>query len=313
MRKVYFAVITLVSLLALPLYAAGAFENDSQEAPAAPPPMPPEVEERIRQRIQEEVAPLTPAEIRLARELINASQQAANNRYDRAKARITTEPLDSRPGNEIPTIYAGVGFNTNVMFTDSVGKPWPIRVSSIGNREAFNLRPLDEHAFEIEALVPNTFTNITVFLEEQRTPLVFNVAPPRDHLDVIKTYAVNGLSPSTRTTHEDIARTASARSVQPGADPGLNLFLDGVPPQNAVPISVLQGPEVELWAWEGRLIVRTQMRLTTPSAEADPLYGANGWRVYSIRRPTSIMTFILNGQVATVAISEAAIANLRGG
>lgn len=287
--------------------------SEQKDTPVAPPALPPEVAARIADRIRDEVAPLTPEEIKLAREMINQSQRAANNRYERAEPRITTEPLDSRPGNKIPTIYAGVGFNTNVMFTDAGGKPWPIRVSSIGNRDAFNLRALDEHAFEIEVLIPNTYTNITVFLENQRSPLVFNVAPPDKHLDVIKTYAINGLSPASQDEHETAARMAQRRNIQPGADPGLNLFLDGVPPADALPIPVIQGPDVELWAWNHRLIIRTQMRLTTPSAEADPLYGANGWRVYSIRRPTSIMTFIANGQIQTVSVSESAIANLRGG
>lgn len=292
-----------------------SLEGDGIQAqevsPSAPPELPPEMKRRMLQRIQDQVAPLTAEEIRYARRLLNEMQQVSNNRYEDLEAKITTERLSSRPGSKIPTLHAGVGYNTNVMFSDSAGNPWPIRRSSIGNVEAFTIKELDEHAFEVEVRQANTFTNMTVFLVGQKTPLIFNISPPTEHLDVVKTYIVDGITPETQgeISTQRISHTGALH--QPSADPNLNLFLDGSIPESAVTVSVLSGPQVDLWVWNKQLIIRTDMRLMAPTSDVSPLYGANGWRVYSLSRPSSLLSFLRGGELTMVSISESALATIQ--
>src|SRR5690554_4594531 len=122
MKKHIAVALSFVALMTGNVMAEQEERNDAKP----PPELPPQVRERVLERIQDQVAPLSPEEIRFARQIINEMQQASNNRYENLEPKISTEVLNSRPGAEIPTLYAGVGFNTNVMFSDITGSPWPI-------------------------------------------------------------------------------------------------------------------------------------------------------------------------------------------
>lgn len=309
--------LTALSMIALLVGVASAGEDErtneerrSHGQPVQPPTqIPEEVRARAQQALHDQVSPLSAEEIRQLRDTLDGVQRVTNERYEHAEPRITTETIHNSPGSEIPIIYAGVGFNTSVLFQDAAGNPWRIRNASIGNNDAFELHEMDPHAVRIEVKQANTFTNISVLLEGQSTPLVFRIRPPSEHLDFVKTYAVNGLSPALQA---ESAASTSGGFTQPQRETSLNQFLNGQIPSEALPVSILSGPDVDMWSYEGRLIVRTQMQLTVPSADFQPLHGSNGWRVYSISRPNSVMTFLDGGSVQYVSISESVVASIRG-
>lgn len=281
-------------------------------AQEAPEKLPQDLQDEINQAIDNRTAPLTEDEINRALQNFNDSQRASRNRYPNAETKITTEVISSNPGANIPALYAGVGFNTNLVFKDASGQPWPILKSSVGNGDAFELSKVDDHILQVHVLMPNSFSNLSLLLEGQSVPTVINLKPPANKIDVIKTYVMeSGLSPKSTQRFQQAAQRKQVTNAPINKD--LNLFLDGVPPEAAVIVPVQSGPNIDIWRYKGKLIVKTQMRITVPAAESEPLYGNNGWRIYSISNPVSTMAFIDNGAPQLVSISESAITGLGNG
>lgn len=274
-----------------------------------PQELPKEIQDGINQAIDNETAPLTPEEIRRVKENFDTTQRASRDRYPEAKPVITTEVINNKPGSEIPTIFAGVGYNTNIVFKDASGSPWPIKKDSVGNSDAYTLNKIDDHILQIVVEQPNAYSNLSFLLDGQSSLMVVNLEPPKTKIDVIKTYVVqSGLSPKAQEQINSTVR--NQRSVSAKIDKNLNLFLDGTPPESAISIPVQSGPNIEIWRYKSKLVVKTRMRITSPNTDAEPLYGNNGWRVYSIDKPNSTMAFIDNGKPMLVSISESAISGM---
>lgn len=285
-------------------------QDSDSSGPARPRDLPPEIEQESLEVIKETVQPLSPEEIEFLRKGLNESQQATRNRYPNAKTVVTTEPLSMKPGSEIPTLYAGVNYNTNITFNDAAGNPWPVKSDSVGSQDAYTLNKITDHIFQLVVNQPNSFSNISILLDGTDSILTINVRPPEDVIDASKTYVVEGeLSPRTAQEVRRQAESNPGPSLPVNRD--LNQFLDGTIPEEANPIPVQSGPQIEVWAYKSQVIVKTQMKLTLPATDSEPLYGSNGWRVYAISRPSSTMSFIRNGEPVIVSVAENAIAHLK--
>ncbi len=292
----------------VPLAAALSLSSAAL-AQQAPSKLPEDVQEEINNAIDSNTAPLTEDEINRALANFNKTQRASRNRYPNAETKISTEVISNAPGSKIPTLHAGVGFVTNIVFKDAGGQPWPIEKDSVGNGDAFGTEKIDEHILQVTVKEPNSFSNLSFLLEGQSTLTVVNLRPPTEFIDVIKTYVLDsGLAPASVQRYEQAAQ--SNDTVHASINRELNLFLDGTPPEAAVTVPVQSGPAIDIWRYKEKLIVKTQMRITVPSAESEPLYGNDDWRVYSIANPVSTMAFIHNGSPKLVSISESAIAGM---
>lgn len=278
-----------------------------------PPPreLPEELLQQFADSVNDQAVVLSPEEYRQIRDLIDEIERAKSDRYDYAEPRISNQVISNEPGAEIPELSLGTNYNSYITFKDEAGNPWPIVHSNVGHSAAYTLNKINDYTFEVVVQQPNVFSNLTFMLEGYDGPIMINVGPPEHFIDYVKNYTIQGVGPATversRAASVRVARTHE----QPSVNRSLSAFLNGIPPEDAIPVSVIRGVDVDMWVWDGRLVVRTQMRLLAPSADAEPLYGQNGWRVYSLRNPNSVLTFVHNNQTEMAFISESAISELR--
>ncbi|MBJ7265571.1 DotH/IcmK family type IV secretion protein [Idiomarina abyssalis] len=305
MRLALLSAIALLPVLALA-------QEDKPEEPPAPIPMSDDVKQAEVNTIVDEVQSLTPEQIQLALMLYKRNASATNNRYPNAKRLITTSHISNSPGEVQPKLHLGIGLPSAVAFTDSTGTPWPVDKVLVDTSvvEWEKLRP---HLVSLTALSVSPHTNILVILKDSQEAFSINIMPVKDEIDSYKTFQViTGMAPSTTKRVEMQRAAAQSNTPTTAKSQAYEKFLRRDIPDSAVSVPLRNAPENEVFAWQfdNKLIVLSQLRMLSPQVEP-ALHGANGWRVYALKQPDSVMLFLQNNSATTVTFSEMTASAIR--
>lgn len=224
------------------------------------------------------------------------------------KQRNTSEPLDERPGAPTKELTLAKGLDTNVVFVDAMGEPWPIQKADVSNG-AYSVALTGEHI--VKLTVKRTFVtaNLTVLLVDKTLPMTFRLSHAQKltgEVDVTKIYRVPGISPMSEKKPMQLKGEPI-----PDMRLDLNPFLDDLPPREAIEVQVNGPSDVKVWTYRGKLVVRTKKELITPVGL--PVYGVSGWRIYEIENPMPVLVLLDEGEQHYAYIPEDSIADLSNG
>ncbi|HGK7310981.1 TPA: hypothetical protein ACJ51G_000958 [Aeromonas hydrophila subsp. hydrophila] len=224
------------------------------------------------------------------------------------KQRNTSEPFDERPGAPTKELTLAKGLDTNVVFVDAMGEPWPIQKADVSNG-AYSVSLTGEHI--VKLTVKRTFVtaNLTVLLVDKTMPMTFRLSHAEKltgTVDVTKVYRVPGISPMSEKKPAQLKGEPI-----PDMRLDLNPFLDDLPPREAIEVQVNGPSDVKVWTYRGKLVVRTKKELITPVGL--PVYGVSGWRIYEVENPMPVLVLLDEGEQHYAYIPEDSIADLANG
>jgi hypothetical protein len=217
----------------------------------------------------------------------------------------SSEDIDPRPGSKIKVIDVGLGVDTDLVFVDSMGEPWPVRLAKVAN-PAYSVSTIAEHIVRIEVKKTFVTSSVNILLYGQTQPLILRLKHQLDlkgSVDGVKTYRISGISPMSEK-----------KPIGVGGEPipelrlDLNPFLDDLAPDDAIPVQVDGPTDVKVWTYKNKLVVRTKKTLVTPVGL--PLYGVNGWKIYEVENPMPVIVLLEDGQQHYAYIPEDSISDM---
>ncbi|MEM0550299.1 MULTISPECIES: DotH/IcmK family type IV secretion protein [Aeromonas] len=270
------------------------------------PELPPEINEKMYGIGALEVEQLNDDEYRdLYQRSSNTAKTMDELSAGQFKQRNTSEVVDERPGAPTKMMTLGLGLDTNVVFVDAMGEPWPIQAADVSN-SAYEISQIGEHIVKIKVKRSFVTANLSVLLVNKTLPMTFRLSHARNltsEVDVTKTYRVSGISPMS-----DAKPTQIKGEPIPDLRLDLNPFLDDLAPKEATEVQVNGPGDVKVWVYRGKLVVRTKKELVTPVGL--PVYGVSGWRVYEIENAMPVLVLIEDGEQHYAYIPEDSIAGL---
>lgn len=259
--------------------------------------------------------PLTPAMIQDLKRRYDAVQQARTGDDGTSfMATPMTRSINASlgPGGVTTIIETVPGYPTAITFLDSTGQPWPIAWDTNGlpvggggpsNGSAGPSGPAID-AIGLNVSVPFKGSNVLqlqpnspylrggvlVTLKGAPKPLSFMIVSGKGQYDANMTVQVSGRGPDAR---EDIITRPD--TPETGA-PYLTAMLDGVPPANAVPLSVqgVSPDAVRAWSMGGKVYIRTSYTLLSPEWTASE-DGSDGTTIYAVPE-TPVVLLSADGQ-----------------
>lgn len=236
--------------------------------------------------------PLSPSQIRMLRNMYDATQQAAVT-YPGVPPRPTASSLavSLSPGATPPVVRLGAGFVTSLVFVDSTGSPWPIDSYSLGNPTAFNIQwDKKSNILLIQAVTAHRMGNLAVILKGLNTPVMINLNPGQAAMDVRVDLRIPGFGPQAKPVFNTLPGTES---------PVLLALLDGISPPGA---KSLKSSACENCAWliDGKLYLRTQFTVLSP-AWISTMSSADGTHVYEMQS-TPLVLASYNGKTIKMRI-----------
>lgn len=220
------------------------------------------------------------------------------------------------PGGAVPIIQTVQGYPTALAFVDSTGQPWPIAwdtnsnptsTSSGGQGAAVQAQGFDVHVplkgSNVLQIAPRSSQprgGILVNLEGSPVPLAFMVVGGRDRYDARVDVRVAGRGPNARVeiiTRPNIPETGAA---------SLTAMLDGVPPADAVPLSVtgVSPDDARAWRLGDKIYLRTQYTVLSPEWTASE-NGLGGMTIYALpSTPVVLLSDRNTGRSVTARLSE---------
>lgn len=236
--------------------------------------------------------PLSPSQIRMLRNMYDATQQAAVT-YPGVPPRPTASSLavNLSPGATPPVVRLGAGFVTSLVFVDATGAPWPIDSYSLGNPTAFNIQwDRKSNILLIQAISAHRIGNLAVLLKGLNTPVMVDLNPGQAAMDVRVDLRIPGFGPQAKPTFDTL----------PGSEsPVLLALLDGIPPPGA---KNLKSSACENCAWlvDKKMYLRTQFSVISP-AWISTMSSADGTHVYEMQT-TPLVLASYNGKTIKMKI-----------
>lgn len=243
-------------------------------------------------RVANSALPLTPEQIRLLRQLYDASQQAAAA-YPGIppKPTITSTPVDLSPGATPPVVRLSAGYVTSIVFVDATGAPWPISAYSIGNPQAFNVQwDKTSNILLIQAISTYRDGNLAVILKGLDTPVMIELKPGQRAMDSRMDLRIPRLGPNASPFQDGLPPTES---------PVLLSLLDGIPPANSKTLNASLCDECA-FLYQNKLYLRTHFTVLSPAWIAS-ISSADGTHVYEMA-PTPVVLASVNGKTLTMTI-----------
>lgn len=247
----------------------------------------------------DQVAPLTPDELRkLRQELAQRQRALTENVSGRAPARPTSQiyNVDLSPGATPPVVSIERGLGSIVSFLDAAGKPWPARVADNFNPDVITVSQFTEHQLSIGTATANPVNvGVAVALEGLPVAITFNVISGQPWVDsqvrmVIPQY--RGGAPAD----------AGALKGEPALAAGdLMAYLLRTPPASSRSLTVDGLPGALAWQVSGnRMVLRTTYLVATGYFRSQGL--GDGTSVYEL--PLSPVIRVADGgQFKPVRIS----------
>jgi len=266
--------------------------------------------------------PLTPDIIR------DLGRRFGENRRAQEEALTEIASPESRrvnvsfvPGAAVPIIHTVKGYPTAIAFFDKTGEPWPILWDTNSNPAAVaegsncNAGPhaggpavaavgfyvctpvKGSNVLEITPMSLKPRGGLVVTLENAPKPLSFMLIGGGERYDADLTIqtAESGPKAKTQTLYPSAPDTAA---------PFLTAMLDGVPPAEAVPLSVSGVSPEDLRAWKlgEHVYLRTRLTLISPEWVGSE-NGEGGLTVYEVPS-TPVVLLSHGGRTVSAALKE---------
>ncbi len=271
---------------------AGAADGVANPAAAVNLPVDNDLRAEAFGRVANSALPLTPEQIRLLRQLYDASQQAAAT-YPGVppKPTITSTPVDLSPGATPPVVRLSAGYVTSMVFVDATGAPWPVSAYSIGNPQAFNVQwDKTSNILLIQAISAYRDGNLAVILKGLDTPVMIELKPGQRAMDSRIDLRIPRLGPNASPFQDGLPATES---------PVLLSLLDGIPPANSKTLTASLCDECA-FLYQNKLYLRTHFTVLSPGWIAS-IASADGTHVYEME-PTPVVLASVNGKTLTMTI-----------
>lgn len=293
----------LCTLLAVPVGVQAQTAHASSAAPPATAatttvpapglPLLPNVNDQAFKQVEENAAPLSPAQIEMLRRLVDGAERAAAT-----PPRITPKPVSTAvtanlaPGKQPPVVRLFDGYVTSILFIDAAGELLPI-VSADLMKGEFKAFPIDKgsNVLKLIPATPYATGNISVTLSGVSAPVVLTLVSGQRDVDYRVDVRVTGGNVS--------ARLATKGDDWPQTNPTMLEFLSGLIPDGARAL-VTDNPDVQVWALNGSYYVRTALSLLSP-AYTNPGKSSDGTSFYQIP-PTPVLVVSAAGVLKHVNV-----------
>jgi intracellular multiplication protein IcmK len=285
------------------------------------------------EKAEKEVLPLSPEKIRelgarfrdvgIAKEQATTEVAAPNNR------RINVSFM---PGSATSIINTVKGYPTAISFFDQTGQPWPISwdtnsnpaggvtgnncggapstasnggsaspaIPAVGGQVGFIVcTPVKgSNVLEVTPMSLQPRGGLVVTLEGAPKPITFLLKGGGDTYDADVSIEVAARGPNAKTQV-----VTEPHAPDTGA-PYLTALLDGIPPADAVPMSVTGVSPDDLRAWElgNRIFIRTRHLLLAPEWTASE-HGEGGLTVYAVPE-TPVVLLSADGRTISAALKK---------
>jgi intracellular multiplication protein IcmK len=299
-------------------------QAQDQSASATSPAVDPSPDDPSFRAAEHNAIPLTPAMIDELRRRYDAVQDAtAAGAANNVAAVPTTRSINVSlgPGGTTSIVQTAPGYPTAISFFDSTGQPWPIAwdtngipASSSGGShgngptEGGGTPAVDAVGFDVSVPVkgsnvlqlqprsPHRRGGVLVNLENAPKPIAFMVVSGTSQYDADISVRVADRGPNAK-----VAIITRPDTPETGA-PYLTAMLDGVPPSQAVPLSVegVAPDEVRAWQMGDKDYVRTRYTLLSPEWVASE-DGADSTTIYAVPA-TPVVLLSADGRVVAARL-----------
>ena len=246
----------------------------------------------------DEIAPLTPEQVRQVRRMLDERDRALDeNLAGKAPPRPSSQiyQLDLSPSSDSapPVVRATPGQGVVVSFLDATGKPWPIEVADNANASGLTVNKFTEHQLSIFVNNQRVIGNVLVALRGLPTSIGFSVVAGQDRTD----YQVQMVVP--RFKDGVPTNVISSGSVPAVGTADLFNFLLRAPPAGARELKVMGLPGVYAWQTSpSKMVIRTEATLTSAIRH----FSLDGVGVYEV--PLSpLVVGTLNGRYVEMNVS----------
>lgn len=183
-------------------------------------------------------------------------------------------------------LFASVNFQTNLIFVDKQGEPWPIEKVGIGAQDFFNVEQYLPHAVQISPKRKYSRTNLTILLKGEVVPLVFTINEDKDKVDYLTQVKVSSLSPSTAATSFKRSANRNIQTKRTSNSEGHVVDMrDGLTPDGAKLLTLEKEGndllDVNAWQYEDSYYLRTQGELVIPAGELLSS-GVDGFKLFKL-------------------------------
>ncbi len=245
------------------------------------------------------INPMTPEQIRMFREHLDASKRASREPL-RPDAQRSSRSIDLtlKPGEETPTVRMEAGKVATLTFSDMNGNPWPILSVTTGDDTAFAAQTAGEQG-ESNILIINpkldyTSSNMVVTLVDNPVPVIMTLdARDQVTVDYRTDIRIDGKGPNSDYAITDMY------NLPPTGDSTMIAFLDGIPPKGAEKRKVSAGG-VEAWVFEDQLYIRTKGQVFSPAFTAKST-NVSGVSVFALPQ-TPVVLISQDGTLNTVSV-----------
>lgn len=256
--------------------------------------------------------PLTPEMILELRKRFEDGQHAKEAAVSLAVPVVRSVNAFLCPGGAVNIVQAVQGYPSAIAFVDSTGQPWPIawHTNSNPSEGGGDKAAVTATGFQVD--VPTKGSNvlqitptsaqprggILVNLEGAPLPLAFMSVAGQGRYDARLDVHVADRGPKAKVsiiTRPDTPETGA---------PYLTAMLDGVPPSDAVPLTVsgVSPDEVRAWRMGGRVYLRTRYTVLSPEWTASE-NGAGGVTIYALPS-TPVVLLSQDGRSVTARLGD---------
>ena len=246
----------------------------------------------------DEIAPLTPEQVRQVRRILDAREGALDeNLSGKAPPRPSSQiyQLDLSPSSDSapPVVRATPGQGVVVSFLDATGKPWPIEVADNANASGLTVNKFTDHQLSIFVNNPRVIGNVLVALRGLPPSIGFSVVAGQERTD----YQVQMVVP--RFKDGVPTNVISSGSIPAVGTADLFNFLLRTPPAGARELKVLGLPGAYAWQTSpSKMVIRTEATLTSAIRH----FSLDGVGVYEV--PLSPLVIgTLNGRYVEMNVS----------
>ena len=276
----------------------------------------------VAQRAMNEAIPLTPEMIEELGRRFNAARRAQETATAEMAVPINRQiNVSFSPGSATSIINTVHGYPTAVSFFDSTGQPWPIQWDTNSNPAAitdgancnartnaggpsavaigfFICTPVKgSNVLEITPVSLAPRGGLVVALEGAPKPVTFLLIAGGGRYDANLSIHVADHGP-----HAKVEIMTQPNAPETGAA-YLTSMLQGVPPAEAVPLSIegVSPDGVRAWRLGGNVYLRTRNTLLSPEWTASESEG--GTTVYAIPN-TPVVLLSVNGRTVSASLKE---------
>jgi len=257
----------------------------------------PAAEELAFEQLLNNLLPLKPDQIRELRRQIDITDRAAADPVRPEQPSVSSLDVSLAPGGAPPEIRTAAGRVTALSFYDVTGAPYPVSAVVVGNPDLFQVEaPIPEgNLVTITPLAPYAEGNMVITLLDQSVPILVKLLAGTEVVDYRLDMRVAARGPLAAAPVQFVDS-----SPQVGG-PLISSFLDGLPPEDAEPVSLDQ-PGLSAWRLNNALYLRTRMTLLSP-AWSNSAAGAGGLKVYVVPDVPVILASD-NGRLVSVQVLD---------